>query len=165
VLVQLLALCHLSETYHPKILAKKAKNVRNVNPTKTVYTIYDEPGKKYSKIVRKRLILPFQMILFHPAVQAPSIYRAFLYGIMYLVLSTFQTIWEGTYGLSTTMASLNYLSLGLGFIIGLQLSHPLMDKVSVMNKPYSVFSPADGSFQLYAFLKVYYNTEEGVAEW
>lgn len=26
-------------------------------------------------------------------------------------------------------ASLNYLSLGIGFIIGLQISHPLIDKV------------------------------------
>ncbi len=88
VLVQLLALCFLSETYHPKILAKKAKAIREANPMKTVCTIYDEPGKKYSKIVRKRFILPVQMMFFHPAVQAPSIYRAFLYGIMYLVLST-----------------------------------------------------------------------------
>lgn len=27
-------------------------------------------------------------------------------------------------------ASLNYLSLGAGFVVGLQISHPVMDKVS-----------------------------------
>ena len=27
------------------------------------------------------------------------------------------------------IASLNYLSLAIGFVIGLQISHPLMDKV------------------------------------
>lgn len=30
-------------------------------------------------------------------------------------------------------ASLNYLSLGAGFIVGLQISHPVMDKVSGFN--------------------------------
>lgn len=27
-------------------------------------------------------------------------------------------------------ASLNYLSLGIGFVIGLQISHPMIDKAS-----------------------------------
>lgn len=44
-------------------------------------------------------------------------------------LSTFHMVWEKTYNMSVEIASLNYLSLGIGFIIGLQISHPLMDKV------------------------------------
>ncbi len=31
-------------------------------------------------------------------------------------------------------ASLNYLSLGVGFMIGLQISHPLIDKVSYRHR-------------------------------
>lgn len=85
VLVQLLAFFFLSETYHPKILANKAKPIREANPHKRVRTIYDDPHSNFARILRKRLILPFLMMFFHPAVQAPSIYRAFLYGIMYLV--------------------------------------------------------------------------------
>jgi hypothetical protein len=41
---------------------------------------------------------------------------------------------------------LNYLSLGIGFIIGLQITHPMLDKS-------------------YAWFKVYYKTDEGVPEW
>jgi hypothetical protein len=82
-----------------------------------------------SKILRKRLILPFIMMFTHPATQAPSIYRAFLYGVMYLMLSTFPMVFEDVYDMDTGHASLNYLSLCLGFMIGLQISHPLMDGV------------------------------------
>ncbi|KAF2681286.1 MFS multidrug transporter-like protein [Lentithecium fluviatile CBS 122367] len=150
VLVQVLALLFLSETFAPTILARKAKKIRidlrrhGVSGT-TVRTEY-EAGDRFSKILRKRLILPFIMMFTHPAVQAPSIYRAYLYGVMYLVLSTFPLVFEEAYDMDTGTASLNYLSLCLGFMIGLQLSHPLMDK-------------------LYAYLKIYYNTTEGLPEW
>jgi hypothetical protein len=85
ILVQLLAFFFLRETYHPKILANKAKCYRVVYPAKTIRTIYDDPNKTFGAILRRRLVLPFIMLFTHPAVQAPSIYRAFLYGIKYLV--------------------------------------------------------------------------------
>jgi len=38
-------------------------------------------------------------------------------------------VFEDVYDMDTGHASLNYLSLCLGFMIGLQISHPLMDGV------------------------------------
>jgi hypothetical protein len=134
VLVQVVALFFLSETFAPTILARKADKIRNDHRQRRVDGILvrteHETGDRFSKILRKRLILPFIMMFTHPAVQAPAIYRAYLYGVMYLVLSTFPLVFEDAYGMETGTASLNYLSLCLGFMIGLQLSHPLMDKVS-----------------------------------
>jgi len=134
VFVQLTALFFLAETFAPAILAKKAKIVRksmqSIQPDIIVRTEY-ETGDRFSKILRKRLILPFIMMFTHPATQAPSIYRAYLYGVMYLMLSTFPMVFEEVYDMSVGIASLNYLSLCLGFMIGLQISHPLMDGVSI----------------------------------
>jgi MFS family permease len=127
VLVQVLALFFLSETFAPTILARKAKRLQK-QTRRIVRTEYDS-DERMSKIIRKRLVLPFIMMFTHPATQAPSIYRAYLYGVMYLVLSTFPLVWEEVYDQDTTIASLNYLSLMIGFLIGLQISHPLMDKV------------------------------------
>lgn len=129
VLVQLLALLFLSETFAPTILERKAKKIRK-STGRNVRTEFDT-DERFSKILRKRLILPFIMMFTHPAVQAPSLYRAYLYGVMYLVLSTFPFVFENTYDQETTIASLNYLSLCAGFMIGLQISHPLMDGVSL----------------------------------
>lgn len=133
VLVQVLALFFLSETFAPTILARKAKKLQK-KTGKSVKTEYDS-DERMSKIIRKRLVLPFIMMFTHPATQAPSIYRAYLYGVMYLVLSTFPLVWEDIYNQATTIASLNYLSLMVGFLIGLQISHPLMDKVRLLFSP------------------------------
>lgn len=45
-------------------------------------------------------------------------------------LSTYEQVWDGIYDMDKGPASLNYLSLGAGFIVGLQISHPVMDKVN-----------------------------------
>jgi MFS family permease len=133
--VQITAVFFLDETFAPAILAKKAKIIRKamkgIRPGIVVRTEYDT-SDRFSRILRKRLTLPFIMMLTHPATQAPSIYRAYLYGVMYLMLSTFPTVFEEVYGMSVGIASLNYLSLCLGFMIGLQISHPLMDGVSLV---------------------------------
>lgn len=134
VFVQVTAFFFLSETFAPAILAKKAKAVRKamkgVRDNVVVRTEY-ETGDRFSKILRKRLVLPFIMMFTHPATQAPSIYRAYLYGVMYLMLSTFPMVFEEVYDMDTGIASLNYLSLCIGFMIGLQISHPLMDGVRI----------------------------------
>lgn len=38
-------------------------------------------------------------------------------------------VWEQQYNQEPGRASLNYVSLGIGFVIGLQVSGPLIDKV------------------------------------
>lgn len=38
-------------------------------------------------------------------------------------------VWSGQYGQEPGRASLNYISLGVGFIIGLQVSGPMIDYV------------------------------------
>jgi MFS family permease len=140
VFVQVTAFFLLAETYAPAILAKKAniirKAMKGIRPDILVRTDY-ETGDRFSKILRKRLILPFIMMFTHPATQAPSIYRAYLYGVMYLMLSTFPIVFEEVYNMSVGIASLNYLSLCLGFMIGLQISHPLMDGVSHPASPHT----------------------------
>jgi hypothetical protein len=61
--------------------------------------------------------------------QAMALFRAYQYGLMYLVLATFNRVFEGAYNQSVGRASLNYLSLGVGFVIGLQISGFMQDKV------------------------------------
>lgn len=70
-------------------------------------------------------------------------------------------VFENVYGMSVGIASLNYLSLCLGFMIGLQISHPLIDGVSLIRiLPFMRLTHE----QLYARMKTYYNLEEGLPE-
>lgn len=43
---------------------------------------------------------------------------AFLYGVLYLVLSTFPGLWTNVYHESVGIGGLNYIALGGGFTIG-----------------------------------------------
>ncbi len=48
---------------------------------------------------------------------------------MYLVLSTFPTLWRTRYNQSVGMGGLNYISLGLGFFLGAQICAPFNDRI------------------------------------
>lgn len=85
VLVQVAAIFFLRETFPPKILGDKAKKLRKATGNPDYRTEYDTPDKSRAAILRRRLVLPFIMLFAHPAVQVPSLFRAVLYGIMYLV--------------------------------------------------------------------------------
>jgi hypothetical protein len=49
--------------------------------------------------------------------------------MLYLFISSFPSLWEGRYGMPTGIASLNYLSLALGSLIGAQICGPLTDAI------------------------------------
>ena len=53
----------------------------------------------------------------------------FLYGVMYLVLSTFPSLWTLRYGESIGTSGLNYISLGIGFFLGSQICAPINDRI------------------------------------
>ena len=54
---------------------------------------------------------------------------AYLYGLMYLVLSTFPSVWTEQYHENIGISGLNYISLGLGFFIGAQTTAYMSDKI------------------------------------
>ncbi len=58
-----------------------------------------------------------------------SLHRCYTNHVDLLRLSTFPLVWEGVYKLKKGTASLNYLSLGVGFVIGLQICAPCIDRV------------------------------------
>lgn len=64
-----------------------------------------------------------------PTIQVMALYRAYLYGLMYLAFASFPTVWRRAYNQSVSIASLNYLSLGIGFVIGLQIVAPINDRL------------------------------------
>ncbi|KFA68964.1 hypothetical protein S40285_07005 [Stachybotrys chlorohalonatus IBT 40285] len=127
--VQVLAFLFLSETYAPKILHVKAKRLRTTTGNHSLHTEYDRPDRTFLQLLGKNLTRPFIMLFTQPSIQITGLYRAYLYGLMYFVLASFPLLWEEQYDQEPGRASLNYLSLGVGFVIGLFISGPMIDKV------------------------------------
>ena len=122
-------LFYLRESYAPLLLWRKCKLLRKEtgNPhLRTEFPDMDQPATKklYTTINRS-----FSLLFTQPIVQVLSIYMAFAYGCLYLVLSTFPLLWEGNYKESPGIAGLNYISIGLGFFIGAPLIGKSNDKV------------------------------------
>jgi len=129
-LVQVACFFLLKETFAPAILAKKVARLQQLTGNLRLHTKWQGPDHSMKKLIVKSLVRPLIMLGTQPALQAMALFRAYQYGLMYLVLATFNRVFEGAYNQSVGRASLNYLSLGVGFIIGLQISGLVQDKVS-----------------------------------
>jgi multidrug resistance protein len=119
--ILVLGLIFLQETYPPKILAKKAKRLREEFPNERFHTEYDNPELTEASILKKAFARPFLLFFTQPIIQVLAAFMAFVYGVMYLVIATFPQLWEERYHESTEIGGLNYFSLGIGFVAAAQI--------------------------------------------
>jgi multidrug resistance protein len=119
-----------SETYAPYILHKKAKMIRQQTGDSRYWAEGEgDVNQPVWKKVVKTMGRAFGMLFTQPIVQVMALYMAFSYGVLYLALSTFPTLYQGVYGQSVGISGLNYISLGLGFFIGAPLCGKSSDKI------------------------------------
>lgn len=121
--IQVAGLFFLQETYAPKLLQRKRDRLAKETGNDKLYAEFSstEPFVKKWKTALSR---PFIMLSTQPIIQFLAIYMAYLYGLTYLVLSTFPTLFTSPdyYAESTGIAGLHYIALGVGYFIGAQLT-------------------------------------------
>ena len=88
-----------------------------------------ESNQTVVKVLEIALIRPFRMLATQPIVQVIALYMAYLFGLLYLLLTTFPGVWQGIYGESVDIGGLNYLSIGIGFWLGAQINTRLNDRI------------------------------------
>lgn len=128
-LIQLSGLFFLRETFGPKILKDKAKRLRKETGNTALHTEFEAAGHSLAPLLRTSLVRPFKLLGTQPIVQVLSLYMAYIYGLMYLVLSTFPRLWENRYHESVGMGGLNYIAMGVGFFLGVQVCAPINDAI------------------------------------
>jgi multidrug resistance protein len=122
-------LFYLRESYAPLLLWRKCKLLRKQTGNPNLKTEFPDMDQPAAKKLRTTIVRSFSLLFTQPIVQVLSIYMAFAYGCLYLVLSTFPRLWEYRYGEAPGIAGLNYISIGLGFFIGAPLIGKTNDKV------------------------------------
>ncbi|KAE8447673.1 hypothetical protein EG329_010479 [Mollisiaceae sp. DMI_Dod_QoI] len=128
-LIQLVGLFFLQETYPPVLLHRKKKNLIKETGNEALHTEWDHPDRTIWTTLKIALVRPFRLLGTQIIVQVLAIYMAYLYGLMYLVLSTFPGLWENEYHESVGIGGLNYISLGVGFFLGTQICAPCQDRI------------------------------------
>ncbi|KAJ5220535.1 MFS transporter [Penicillium chermesinum] len=126
--IQLFGLAFLPETYTPTLLKRQAKTLRKKSGDRRYYTEFDSSHSLASSL-KTALVRPFLLLTTQPIVQVIALYMAYLFGLFYLLLSTFPGVWEGVYGESVGIGGLNYISLGIGFVLGAQVNARASDRI------------------------------------
>jgi hypothetical protein len=127
--IQLSGILFLQETYAPVLLQRKAAKLRKETGENAYYTEFDNRNRSHRVVLGTALVRPFRMLTTQPIIMAIAAFMAFIYGLMYLMLSTFPSLWTTHYGESVGTGSLNYIALGVGFFLGTQISAPINDRV------------------------------------
>lgn len=125
--IQLAATLFLRETFPPVLLGRKAALLRKQTGNPNLHTKWEGPNRTFPKIAQAGLARPFILLATQPILQCLALYIAYVFGLVYLALTTFPTLWTQYYHQSISIAGLHYLALALGYIIGTNTCTRLID--------------------------------------
>jgi multidrug resistance protein len=117
------------ESYAPYLLHKKAQAIREqtADPRWHAEGQYELDQHAIKKL-RKTTARTLKMLITEPIIQLMTLSMAFSYGVLYLLLATSSQLFITEYHESTGISGLNYISLGLGMLIGAPACGKLNDK-------------------------------------
>jgi multidrug resistance protein len=118
------------ETHAPTILRKRAKHVRETTSNPQYQTAEEILERNNSRFwtLQNSLTRPLRL-LSHPIIQLVAILSALNYGVLYLLLSSFSTLYTTKYAESPFISTLHYLSVSLGEILGALIAGPPIDAI------------------------------------
>jgi multidrug resistance protein len=133
--IQFLAFFLLEETYAPVLLSRRRAQAMQEKCSSSPAPLVglDRPSVLHE--LGEAMIRPIRMMFTQTIIVVMGLYQAYLYGLMYMILTTFPTLWRESYHQSVSIGGLNYISLGLGYCVGLQVcfSTVLIHRLTVSN--------------------------------
>lgn len=119
-LFQLVSGFFLRETFAPRIIQRRAARLRKQTGESEWHTEFDKRDTTLLEHLSSNLVRPLRLLTTQFIVQVLALYSAYLYGIMFLMLFTFSRLWTEEYHQSISMSGLNYISVGIGYVVGSQ---------------------------------------------
>jgi hypothetical protein len=105
----------------------KAQKLRKSTGDLSLKTEWENENRTLCKLLGTSLSRPWVLLGTQPLIQLFAIYQGFNYGMLYLFISSFPHLWEGRYGMPKGLASLNYISLAVGALVGVNICGPMTD--------------------------------------
>jgi len=133
--VTIITFFFLKETYAPVILEAKAARLRKSTGNLKLRSKFASPLTP-KEVILQALVRPFKVLFMSPIVLIMSTHMAIVYGYLYILFTTFPTVFGVQYHFSTSTIGLAYLGLGVGCLLSLILLGIVSDKilVSMTNK-------------------------------
>lgn len=117
----------LRETYPIVLLERKAAKLR-WETGNTAYRSKLASNLTPKQVVIQNIVRPTKMLFLSPIVSAMCIYVAVMYGLLYILFTTFTFVFEDQYHFSTSTAGLSFLGSGVGTLVGLGFAGSFADR-------------------------------------
>ncbi|KAI5455985.1 major facilitator superfamily domain-containing protein [Mariannaea sp. PMI_226] len=113
------AVCYflVVETYHPTLLQQKVKRLKKETGNQDLHSVLDDKLTKKERF-EHAIVRPLKMLFTQPPVFILSLYIAVVYGVLYLMFSTFTFVFAQQYGFGTGTIGLSYVPTGIGMLFG-----------------------------------------------
>jgi predicted MFS family arabinose efflux permease len=127
--VSCLTLAVMRETYEPTLLERKAARLHKKTGNRHLRPRTANTDITPGQLLIRAIVRPTKMLIFSPIVLLLSVYCAFMFGLVYLLFTTFPGVFEQAYGFGSGVSGLVYLGLGVGMILSIGLFGKLSDKL------------------------------------
>lgn len=120
----------MQETNATIILQRKARQLRQESDQQIM--VLKEPGEDTPsprQVLLRAIIRPVKLLIFSPIVLLISLYTGVLFGLIFLLFTTFPSVFQGVYGFDAGVSGLAYLGLGLGMFLGLVIFSIASDRL------------------------------------
>ncbi|KAH8593985.1 major facilitator superfamily transporter multidrug resistance [Bisporella sp. PMI_857] len=106
------------ETYHPKLLAFKAAEIRRLTGNEAYHSKSEiaVAEKSIKSTMLHSLYKPFELLIFEPMCLSLCLYSALLLGILYLFFGAFPLVFRTNHNFSLWESGLTFLGLVVGFV-------------------------------------------------
>jgi hypothetical protein len=129
--VTAISIC-LGETYAPVLLEAKAKKLRKKTGDEGYQSIYvTNVNLRRRAIFKRSIIRPLKLFFMSPIVFLLSLHMAVVYGYLFILITTFTTVFENLYQFHAGSAGLSFLGIGVGCIVGVLALGIASDKIFV----------------------------------
>ncbi|CCF42611.1 major facilitator superfamily transporter [Colletotrichum higginsianum] len=123
----------IKETYAPLILERKAERLRKETGNQDLRSKL-QADAKMSDTFKHAIVRPLRLLFMTPIVTLMALYVAIVYGILYLLITTFSFVYKDQYGFDEGTVGLTFLPAGIGMMIGIALFGALTDAIVLRNK-------------------------------
>ena len=145
--VMWIIICFFPETYHPVLLAKRAKRIRAETGDPTYVTVEEEFPVPVSELVRANLIRPFIMLATEPILLLMSLYIAIIYALLYAFFFAYPIAFGEVHHFNDGEIGLTFIGVLIGTAFAL-VATPYFEKIyqrDIKKRPGGVPTPEDRS--------------------
>ena len=121
-------MCFLRETNAAVLLEWKAARLRNETGNTALVSKMDR-GLTPRQLFVRAITRPTKFLLLSPIVLLLSLLCAFVFGLLFLLFTTFPTVFEEQYNFSAGISGLSYLGVGTGMAVSLGVFAAVSDKL------------------------------------